>query len=514
MKGNLRKTPKLARLLQSHQVEIVANWANQVHKIHKSHYQNYSLEEVTGWVSQKLNVIIKSISSGSNLVLKAYLKEIAFSRLADGFSIYEVTEGILLAKEAVFPIILRLYPTDSTDVLDAITQVNLCLRYMINYFEYLFSEAMHSQLLAETNQRLAESESIKRTMVALLQKLTLDEVLEIVCSEARQSTNAKGSAVLLLEDEWLRVTFSNGSPLPALERMPVKDSFAELALKDGQPILVNNPASQMQAYHRNPDLKSLLVIPLYVEGMSIGVINVVNKPGGFANDDIRIMSLFAVQAAIAIENARLHHQAEQLAVVNERQRLARDLHDSVTQTLYSLSLFADATHKALQKNKVTKALDHLGELRKLTREAMLDMRLLIFELYPPVLQKEGLATALQTRLESVEARSGIRTEYHVVNERRLPLETETELFRIAQETLTNVVKHAQAEYLRVSMHYEPNQIRLKIEDNGIGFDLERASKGGGFGLKGILERAQRINGQLHIESSLNNGTIVEVVVKI
>jgi signal transduction histidine kinase len=296
--------------------------------------------------------------------------------------------------------------------------------------------------------------------------------------------------------------------------MPVKDSFAGLALKDGQPLLVNNPASQMQAYHRNPDLKSLLVIPLYVEGMSIGVINVVNKPGGFANDDIRIMSLFAVQAAIAIENARLHHQAEQLAVVNERQRLARDLHDSVTQTLYSLSLFADATQKALQKNKVTKALDHLGELRKLTREAMLDMRLLIFELYPPVLQKEGLATALQTRLESVEARSGIRTEYHVVNERRLPLETETELFRIAQETLTNVVKHAQAEYLRVSMHYEPNQIRLKIEDNGIGFDLKRASKGGGFGLKGILERAQRINGQLHIESSLNNGTIVEVVVKI
>jgi len=121
---------------------------------------------------------------------------------------------------------------------------------MIRHFGILFSEATHRQLLDETNQRLNESESIKRTMMALLQKLTLDEVLEIVCSEARQLMNATGSAILLLEDEWLRVTFSTGNPLPVLERLPVTDSLAGIAVAKGQPLLFNDPAGQKQAYHR------------------------------------------------------------------------------------------------------------------------------------------------------------------------------------------------------------------------------------------------------------------------
>ena len=140
--------------------------------------------------------------------------------------------------------------------------------------------------------------------------------------------------------------------------------------------------------------------------------------------------------------------------------------------MYSLSLYADATQKALQGKKVDKALDNLDELQKMVREAMLDMRLLIFELHPPILQKEGLATALRTRLESVEARSGIHTEYNVLDERRLPLEIETELYRIVQEALTNVVKHAKADHVSVSMHYYQDKFKLKVQDNGIGFDLE------------------------------------------
>ena len=240
----------------------------------------------------------------------------------------------------------------------------------------------------------------------------------------------------------------------------------------------------------------------------------VNKPGRFTQDDIRIMSLFADQAAIAIETARLHKQAEKLAAVNERQRLARDLHDSVTQTMYSLSLYADATQKALQGNKVDKALDHLEELRKMVREAMLDMRLLIFELHPPILQKEGLATALQTRLESVEARSGIHTEIKAFNERKLPIEVESELYRIVQEALTNVVKHANADRVSIMLHYYGDKFKLQVQDNGIGFDSDATSKGSGLGLKGIQERVKRMKGTFSVESTAQTGTILEVTINI
>jgi len=314
--SDMKKMPKLARLIRNHEDEINAAWAEKAHSIPDSHYQKKQLEEVTQWTSQGLDVIIQALKSGSHDAFEAYLKKITSNRLQHEFPIYEVTEAFLFAKEAILPVILRSYPVNTPDISEAIIQLDICLRYMIRHFGILFSEATHRQLLDETNQRLNESESIKRTMMALLQKLTLDEVLEIVCSEARQLMNATGSAILLLEDEWLRVTFSTGNPLPVLERLPVTDSLAGIAVAKGQPLLFNDPAGQKQAYHRNSDLQSLLVIPLYVYGMNIGVLDVVNKPGGFSNDDMRIMSLFADQAAIGIESARLHQQAEQLAVIS------------------------------------------------------------------------------------------------------------------------------------------------------------------------------------------------------
>jgi len=258
----------------------------------------------------------------------------------------------------------------------------------------------------------------------------------------------------------------------------------------------------------------LLIVPLIIKDTAIGVLDVVNKPTEFTEDDIRIMSLCADQAAIAIENARLHKQAEQLAVVEERQRLARELHDSVTQSLYSASLYVNAAQRALVNEKMDVAAENLHNLRNMTHEAMLDMRLLIFELHPPVLEKEGLVTALRTRLESVEARAGVRTEFDVKGEGRIPLYIETELYRIAQEALTNVVKHAKAEQVRVQLIFNDKFFRLCVWDDGVGFDSKKADQSGGRGLTSIQERVDRIHGRLKIESQPGKGTLLEVSVEI
>jgi signal transduction histidine kinase len=281
----------------------------------------------------------------------------------------------------------------------------------------------------------------------------------------------------------------------------------------GKPLLLNNPTSEIQAYHRNPNLKTLLAVPLNVDGLILGALDVVNKPGGFTNEDIQVLQLFADQAAVAIEHAQLYQQAEKLVVLEERQRLARELHDSVTQSIYSINLYAEATRMALSAGKTGVAAENLRELRSLAREALLDMRMLIFELHQPTWEEEGLANALQSRLEAVEARSGLQTEFHVKGEMRLSTSAEEELYRIAQEALTNAVKHAKAQKLIVRLNAEPNLFYLEVQDDGLGFDLAESRQSGGLGLQSIEERVLKVNGKLTIESPIGKGTTLRVEVK-
>jgi signal transduction histidine kinase len=292
--------------------------------------------------------------------------------------------------------------------------------------------------------------------------------------------------------------------------VPIKGSPAGQAFKSGEPVLVNNVASLGLDYLGNLDIQTLLAAPLRVESTIIGVLDVINKSGGFTKDDVRIISLFADQAAIVIDHTRLHQQVEQMAVIEERQRLARELHDSVTQALYSVNLYAEAARRSLVAGKKETALENLQNLREMTHEAMLEMRLLVFELHPLVLEKEGLVAALQARLAAVEVRSGLKTEIRVDGEPRLPLDIEKEFYRIAQESLNNITKHAGAKSVVIDLKFSDEIVRMEIRDDGTGFDLPTARVSGGMGLSGIEERARKIGAVLAVESSPNQGTRLTV----
>jgi signal transduction histidine kinase len=185
----------------------------------------------------------------------------------------------------------------------------------------------------------------------------------------------------------------------------------------------------------------------------------------------------------------------------------------VTQALYSVTLYAEATRLALSAGKEDVATENLGELHNMAREAMVDMRMLIFELHPPVLEEEGLVAALQTRLAAVESRARLQTEICVEGERRLPISVEKELFRIALEALNNVIKHANAQQVTVSLKFGDEDACLEITDDGIGFDPVAARRSGGMGLLGIEERVQRIEGSFVIKSAPGGGTTVRVTVQ-
>ena len=234
----------------------------------------------------------------------------------------------------------------------------------------------------------------------------------------------------------------------------------------------------------------------------------------FSEEEVRLALSVAHQAALAIESARLREQAEQSAAIAERTRLARELHDSVTQSLYSITLYAEAAARLLAGGKQGAAADHLRELRETAQESLREMRLLIFELRPLALEKSGLTAALQARLEGVEVRGGMQTEFQSEGVERLSATAQEELYHIAQEALNNVLKHAKAPRVRVCLQFLEAVTRLEVCDNGIGFDPVTVRERGGLGLAGIQERVQRIGGSLQVDSAPGKGTRVTVQVPI
>ncbi len=375
----------------------------------------------------------------------------------------------------------------------------------------------NAELHGELQRRLAESESFGRVLVSLLQKNALDQVLEIVCTEAQHLIGATGSAVLLLTDSgWLEVAHRSGRPATSAERLSRDGSLAGEVMRTGEPVRLNDSTGLLHSRTLQwpADLAALLSLPLHVNDEIIGVLDVVNKPDGFSDEDVRVMTVFANQAAVAIEHVRLQQQAEQFAVLEERQRLARELHDSVTQSLYSVTLYANAAALALAAGKEEATAGYLAELQETAQEGMRDMRLLIFQLHPPVLEAEGLVAALQTRLAAVEDRAGLQTQFRVEGERRLPIDIEEDLYWIAQEGLNNVRKHAAARHVSVHLHFTPSIVRLDVVDDGVGFDPEAVSaegRGSG-GLRSIAERTARLGGKLVYKSRPDEGTRLSVEV--
>jgi len=230
-------------------------------------------------------------------------------------------------------------------------------------------------------------------------------------------------------------------------------------------------------------------------------------------EEIDLAVTFSDQAALAIENARLRGRVEENAALAERSRLARELHDSVTQSLYSVTLYAEAAARLLTAGKGAEAASHLRELRDTALEALREMRLLIFQLRLPALEKSGLAGALQARMDAVESRLGIHAEMRLEGldlASRVPFSVQQELYYVAHEALNNVLRHARAAHVIVGLKFEEAVVSLQIEDDGIGFTPQTAVQGGGLGLDGMLERAKRVGGELTMESQSGSGTRIAI----
>lgn len=385
------------------------------------------------------------------------------------------------------------------------------------------------QLLEQrVNERTHELSSLLQFSREISGTLQMRPRLELVVNWVSRLIDNTAAALFLLEDDQL-VLASQCSPWSTALTEPVVRTLNQPALRSQlmaqSGVLVipdvnsSKPGAAIAraAIGSIPEqagaLRSILWVPLVVNEKVIGGLGIAHAaPNHYSERDASLVQAIANQASVAIENARLYEQAHELAVMHERQRLARDLHDSVTQSLYSLMLMAEAARRQIDAGDTGRGMAYLTRIASTSQQVLKEMRLLVYELRPLMLERDGLVSALKQRLEAVEARAGVATNLVVEGRPILHDRIESELYRIAQEALNNSLKHSGATSVEVTLCSEGHQVTLEVRDNGRGFARETATGQGGLGLIGLQERAQRLGGRVDIVAQPEQGVVVRVTV--
>jgi signal transduction histidine kinase len=380
--------------------------------------------------------------------------------------------------------------------------------------------------VAIENARLYESatgwlrqiESLNEVGSALVRETDLSRLLELICQRLRELLRARLVAIgLPVSDDDLRFAAADGEGAEDLRGLIVPRAQSKLgavlerARSERIDYAVDDPEVNTEIARR-VGINAGLWVPLIVRGGAIGVITVVDRLGAdprFSDEDLRLAEVFAARAAVAVElSERVARDALRRVVAAqelERRRLSRELHDETGQTLTSILLGLRAIEEAPGSEEASAELERL---RALVTDALHDVRRLAVELRPKALDDFGLVPALKRLGAGFNEQTGIRVEVESsLGEERLPSEVETALYRIVQESLTNVVKHARASSVSILVTRKNGSVIAVIEDDGRGFE-PGSSRDEGLGLIGMEERVALLNGRLQIESSEGSGTTI------
>jgi nitrate/nitrite-specific signal transduction histidine kinase len=403
---------------------------------------------------------------------------------------------------------------------NAFNSMTAQLRDLINNLEQRVKERTQdlqvaNQALERRALQLETSAKVSREVTSILD---IDDLLTQVVLLIRDAFSYYHVHIFLIDHETNRLVLR--ATTGAQERPPLAmgigaGSLNGEAAQTGNPLLINDVTkeSRFLAHGSLPDTQSELVIPLKIGPDLIGTLDVHStKKHAFTAEDALVIQSLGDQISIAIENARLYERSRDLAVLEERNRLARDLHDSVIQALYSLSLLAGGWRRLVSSGEEENVLSYFDRVGEISHQALKEMRLLVHELRPTALEQEGLLGALHQRLSAVENRSSIKARLKAEELFELPNHVEEGLYRIAQEALNNALKHAQATEVSVWIRADGDCVALEVTDNGCGFEPEALAVQGGLGLKSMQERAMQLAGTLTITSTPGEGTTVRAVV--
>ena len=411
---------------------------------------------------------------------------------------------------------------------------------------WLLSAIGTQAAIAIRNARLFESSQRRATEMAFLNEvartlsstLQLDEVLTRIMEQVDEMLQVEAGSLLLTDpatgDLFFQIALGHRAKEVKPFRIPRGQGIAGEVAITGRPLLIANVQEDERHFKElgekvNFNTRNMLCVPLRLYDQVIGVLQIMNKKSGsFNQHDLELLESIASYAAIAIENARLHESvlAERDRVIEAqeqaRKELARDLHDGPTQLVAGITMSLDFCKKALEKDPSLLAKE-LNEMQELAERASRQMRTMLFELRPLVLETHGLGAALrvfldrrQQEIETTRLSLKVVTYNQSDDISRQDAKVEAAIFAIVQETVNNALKHARAENITVHLKETPKEIYTIIADDGVGFDLDEVMSNyehrGSLGMINIRERTQLIGGELTMNSTADQGT--QVVVRV
>ncbi len=383
--------------------------------------------------------------------------------------------------------------------------------------------------VAIENARLYESatrwstqlESLNEVAVALVSEIELVPLLDLVADRLRELLHADSVSIALPHGDGMRIEAAAGLDTGNVVGMLIPPRsktmrVLERAHSERVDSVLDDPEIDQETARRM-QMRTALYVPLVLRGTAIGVVTARDKHGPdprFSAEDVRLAEVFAQRATVAVDlSRRVARDALKRVVATqelERRRLARELHDETGQALTSILLGLRTVEEARGDEDLRAA---VTEVRELVRSTLQDVRQLAVELRPTALDDFGLVPALERLTEAFGEQTGMAVTFGSTLGERLPPEIETALYRIAQEALTNVVKHARARSVSIVLGEKPDAATLVVEDDGGGFDPARP-RDGGLGLLGMRERMELVGGRLTVESRPGAGTTLVAEVPI
>jgi signal transduction histidine kinase len=370
----------------------------------------------------------------------------------------------------------------------------------------------------ETSALQAMSDAV----LAIAAERTVEPVLQRLVDSARELAGARYAAIGVPDGEGAFERFITAgmtdAEVAAMGPLPRTHGLLGAMLESERPYrtvdIRQDPRFRGWWPRAHPTMTSFLGVPIVARGGIIGAFYLTDKVGAeaFDADDQQVIEMLAAHAAIAIENARLYERSRELSVVEERNRVARELHDSVTQNLFGVVLAADAAATLLDRDPDAARLQ-LQRVQELARAGMEELRSLIFELRPAALADEGLAATLRKHVGVLGRVHGRPIAFTVAGTPRLGGANDADVMRIAQEAVNNALRHADAQRIEVGLDARDGRLVLTVEDDGIGFDpAAPALRARRLGLTSMEERARAVGGSLTIDSRPGAGTRVRLEV--
>src|ERR687895_2063353 len=363
-------------------------------------------------------------------------------------------------------------------------------------------------------------EAISEAILAIAAEREVDAVLRRLVESARELAGARYAALGIPDGSGAFAQFVTAGmsddliaamgPLPRTHGLLGAMLESPRSFRTGD--IRQDPRFRGWWPRAHPQMRSFLGVPIVARGSVIAAFYLTDKEAGFDDDDQRLIEVLAPHAAIAIENARLAERSRELSIVEERNRLARELQDSVSQKLFGLVLTAEAASTLLGRSDGA-AGEQVARLGELAQEALAELRELIFELRPTSLEDEGLAATLRKQVDMLERVHGRKIELRIAGAAACAPEHEAEVLRIAQEALNNALRHAEAERIELRMEARDARLIVIVADDGSGFDPAAPGlRSRRLGLTSMEERARALGGSLAVVSAPGEGTTVTLEV--